>query len=257
MKIKNFAPRPFKFREVIPKIENNLQYLKRIDKGIYESGYHGAYWTFDFITFISDYIDFNEIKTIFDIGSRDALQALELQRFFSDSKIYKCYKNTEGTNIEIVPYACSDIDGEVTFGVSNANIGASSLLKNTQNGRAADWNQEEIKVQATRLDSFMRYNNIENVDMLWMDVQGAEKLVFDGLGKKLKNVKIINTECNLQHLYHGSIMADELDEYMKELGFTNLVTYYLDEPLTDEQIEARTDEVEIIYINNKYLNGEI
>ena len=265
MEIKNFAPRPFHFSEITPKIESNLKYTKNVTIDDYQSGYIGTYWTFDFIKFIADYVNFDDIKTIFDIGTRDCLQSLELHKFFPDAKIWAfegcpdlmplCAANAAKGDGKIifVPNACSDINGEITFNVVSGNIGASSILKTTNVGRAAEWPQTETKTEAIRLDTFCDNNNLDGVDMLWMDVQGAEKFVFDGMGEKLKNVKIINTECNLQNLYHGSIMAHELDEYMNKLGFTNLITYYLDTPLTPEEIKARTDEVEIIYINNNYL----
>ena len=266
--ITNYSPRPFKFSEINPLIKSNLQYTKNVTLEDYQNGFLKSYWTFDFIKFIADYINFDEIKTIFDIGSRDCLQSLELHKFFPDANIVAfeghpgllqvCNNNAKrGDNkIKVVSNVCSDYNGPITFNIVQNNIGASSILTTTANGRAATWYQKPIRTQAIRLDTFCENNNIENVDMLWVDVQGAEKFVFDGMGEKFKSVKIINTEVNVQKLYNGAILADELDEYMKNLGFTNLITYYLDTPLTLEQIKERTDEVEIIYINNNYLNGK-
>ncbi len=267
--ITNFAPRPFQFTKITPKIESNYNYTKNVTYDDYQLGYNRVYWTFDFIRFISDYINFDEIKTIFDIGSRDCLQSLELNKFFPEANIWAfeacpslidgCRINASRGNgkINVVPKACSDQNGKISFNVvTNGNIGASSILKTTNVGRAADWHQAEEIVDAIRLDNFCDENNIENVDMLWVDVQGAEKIVFDGLGEKLKNVKVINTEVGMHNLYQGSILGDELDEYMKNIGFTNMVTYYLDTPLTPEEIKLRTDEVEIIYINNKFLKHD-
>ena len=45
-------------------------------------------WTTKMISVIKDKIDFTEIKTILDIGSRDGCQSLELNRWFPNAKIY-------------------------------------------------------------------------------------------------------------------------------------------------------------------------
>jgi TRAP-type mannitol/chloroaromatic compound transport system substrate-binding protein len=128
------------------------------------------------------------------------------------------------------------------------NVGASSLLKVTGEGRSSEWNQTEILSESIRLDDFMDMSKIDKVDMLWVDVQGAEKNVFDGMGEKLKDVKVINTEVGINKpLYKNSINAEELTEYMDKLGFKNMVTYYMD------GIFENNDEVEIIFINKKLL----
>ena len=84
--------------------------------------------------------------------------------------------------------------------------------------------------------------------MLWVDVQGAERIVFDGLGEKLKKVKVINTEVGVNTpLYENSINAEELTEYMDKLGFRNMVTYYMD------GVFENNDEVEVVFINKNLL----
>jgi FkbM family methyltransferase len=152
-------------------------------------------------------------------------------------------------NITVVPKVCSDYNGEITFNVvMQGNVGASSILKVTGNGRSSDWHQTEITTECIRLDDFMNEFNIDNVDMLWVDVQGAEKNVFDGMGEKLKNVKVINTEVGINSpLYNNSINAEELTEYMDKIGFKNMITYYM------EGVFERNDEVEIIFINKNLL----
>ena len=90
--------------------------------------------------------------------------------------------------------------------------------------------------------------DLESVDMLWVDVQGAERIVFDGLGEKLKNVKVINTEVGINiPLYENSINAEELTKYMDKIGFKNIITYYMD------GVFENNDEVEIIFINKNLL----
>jgi len=69
-------------------------------------------------------------------------------------------------------------------------VGASSLKK----GHEAVANANEIKVEAIRLDTWASQNNVKHVDLLWVDVQGAESEVFSGAGELLKQIKYIWTE---------------------------------------------------------------
>jgi len=260
MIIDNYTLRPMVHSHIEPKIINNLKYVNNVSKEEYLSAPYRAYFTFDFIKFISDYIDFESINTIFDIGSRDCMQSLELKKFIPHSKIWafegnpnmieECNKNSKLSNdIVVIPKVCSTHNGTTTFNVVNGgNVGASSILKVTNNGRSKEWGQTEIKTEAIRLDDFMDEIGLKSVDMLWVDVQGAEKIVFDGMGEKLKDVKVINTEVGVHDpLYENSINAEELTEYMDKLGFKNMVTYYMD------GVFENNDEVEIVFINKKLL----
>jgi FkbM family methyltransferase len=259
-KLDNYTLRPMVFSEITPKINNNFQYVRNVTKSDYLNAPYGTYFTFDFIKFISDYIDFSNIQTIFDIGSRDCMQSLELKKFLPHTKVWvfegnpymipECERVSKlSENIIVVPKVCSDYNGQITFNVvMEGNVGASSLLKVTGEGRSSEWNQTEILSESIRLDDFMDMSKIDKVDMLWVDVQGAEKNVFDGMGEKLKDVKVINTEVGINKpLYENSINAEELTEYMDKLGFKNMVTYYMD------GIFENNDEVEIIFINKKLL----
>jgi FkbM family methyltransferase len=259
-KINNFTLRPTVYSIIEPKISNNLKYVNNVTESDCKAAPHGVYFTFDFIKFISDYINFDDIKTIFDIGSRDCMQSLELKKFIPHSKIWafegnpymvdECNRVSSLSNdITVIPKACSNFNGETKFNVvMGGNVGASSLLKVTNNGRSIEWNQTEVTTECIRLDDFMDSIGLMNVDMLWVDVQGAEKIVFDGMGDKIKNVKVINTEVGInQPLYENSIDADELTDYMDKLGFKNMITYYMD------GIFENNDEVEIIFINKKLL----
>lgn len=260
MKIDNYTLRPMRHSHIQPKITNNLKYVNNVSKSDYISAPYSAYFTFDFIEFISDYIDFDSINTIFDIGSRDCMQSLELKKFIPHSKIWAFEGNpnliskcvavaSNSTDIEVIPKVCSNYNGTITFNVvPSGNVGASSILKVTNLGRSSEWSQIEVTTECVRLDDFMDSINLESVDMLWVDVQGAERIVFDGLGEKLKNVKVINTEVGVNTpLYENSINAEELTEYMDKLGFKNMITYYMN------AVFESNDEVEIVFINKNLL----
>lgn len=213
----------------------------------------GNILTRKFINLISDKIDFNEVKVILDIGSRDGLQSLEFNRWFPNAKILafepiissfnfinEITKNIE--NITAYPYAINSYDGKTKFyEVYNGNVGASSLLKTSKHQRAQAWLQKEIEVDCIRLDNFLRNNKIEFIDLIWMDVQGAEKIVIDSLGDYLDSIKAIATEAEIETLYENATTKNNLDNYLN-----NFVCI-------DATPESSYTEMDVIYLNKKYL----
>ena len=181
-------------------------------------------------------IDKRDIKTIFEIGSRDAKDAIEL------SKFYRCHvfafecnpvaleicKSTIGPNpnITLVPLGVWDSEGEMSFfRVIDGNIGASSFFEFNPNARnypdivEEGLIQEEIKVHSIRLDQFLQTNEIENIDLLCMDVQGAAFQVLRGLGEQLAKVKYIIVELETHPIYSGEVLYADVDNYLISSGF--------------------------------------
>lgn len=200
-----------------------------------------------FIDLISSYVDFSKVKTVLEIGSRDGCQALELSRWFPQATIYSFEPNPSAfgwvsknasmcNRIEVIPFAVSEIAGEVSFyQVINGNIGASSLYK-VNHPRSFEWKQKEIKVQSVRLDEWLIDKGIDQVDIIWADVQGAEGPVFRSLGKYLDTIKAIATEVAIQPLYDGSTLKHELDKILS--GYCCI----------DSEIESTGTESDAVYI---------
>ena len=187
------------------------------------------------------YIEKNEKYIIFDIGSRDCLQSIEFYKEFPNSIIYAfecnpntldiCKKNIEpySDRIILIEGAVCDYDGYITFYPINqsktrttwidGNPGASSIFKSNGNYTIETYVQDEIITQCHRLDTIMDNYGIVNVDIIWMDLQGAELLALKGLGDHLENVKYINTKVSYKEMYTGQVMFDELNNYILSKGF--------------------------------------
>jgi len=183
-----------------------------------------------YITNISEEI------TIFDIGSRDCMQSIELYNKIPNSKIFAfecnpntlplCRKNIKDydSRIKLIEGAVSDYDGEITFypidqektitSWKDGNPGASSLFKSNGKYTYEKYVQYEIKTNCHRLDTIMKKYNIDKVDFIWMDLQGAELLALKSLGDKLKDVKYIYTEVSYKEIYSGQVMFNDLNNYM-------------------------------------------
>ena len=84
------------------------------------------------------------------------------------------------------------------------------------------------EVQIVRLDTFCELNNIDHIDYLHIDVQGAEKFVIEGLGI-LKPYFIFAETCEFA-TYESGITTEEFDSYMNNLGY-EIVKRFRDDTL--------------------------
>jgi FkbM family methyltransferase len=264
----NYVLTPCIFREIPNCLPCNETFIKNVDEAKYATGQPlNKFWTFDFIETISEHIDFNQIKTILDLGSRDGYQSVEFRAWFPEAKIYAFEANphqfnlingvTQGHNIEVIMSSVGNFNGKTSFYLSPSNIGASSLLKINDHQRSSEWQQYEISVDIIRVDDWAKQNNINEIDILWMDVQGAEKMVLEGVGEYLKNVKAICTEVEVEHMYHDSTLKTDLDEFLLENGFIEIRTFHMVpiENVTLDEIKKLQGEVDVIYVNKKFLKN--
>ena len=76
--------------------------------------------------------------------------------------------------------------------------------------------EREVKVKSVRLDTFCEGKNIKNIDFIWMDVQGAEDLVFEGACKILKSTHHIYTEYSNKELYESQPTLKRILDRLKD-----------------------------------------
>jgi FkbM family methyltransferase len=78
-----------------------------------------------------------------------------------------------------------------------------------------------LEVDAVSLDAFCQDEGIEHVDVLKIDVQGAELLVFQGARALLEEARIdlVYAEVLFAPLYNGQAGFSELHEHMTRLGY--------------------------------------
>jgi hypothetical protein len=209
-----------------------------------------------------DVLNLDNTKTILDIGSWHLEQSIELSHIFPSAKIFAfeavpdSYQNCvnrskDYSNISVFNLALTNFSGQTSFypvdptQSSTPNVGASSLLKfkDGLNGSffGQSWVQKEIKVRAETLDIWSKNNSIDSIDIIWIDVQGAELQVFQGASEILKKTKIIFTEVGLKAYYEGHSMKTDIDAYLFSLGFEEITKSF---ELNGFDYEANT-----IYVN--------
>lgn len=186
---------------------------------------------------VVDILDLESIETICDIGSWHLGQSIEFLELFPDSKVYAFEANPENyencvnihnrlsgffkQNLKVYNCALNDLPGKIKFyPVIDTNLGASSKYKFMRGLNGSffnqEWNQKEIEVDANTLDLWRQENNIDKIDIIWIDVQGAELDVFEGAKETLRDVKCIFTEVGLKPYYEGQSLKEQIDFFLTE-----------------------------------------
>lgn len=185
-------------------------------------------------------VNFETFGTVFDIGTRDGLQAVELSGLFGNADVVAiecnpemldvCRKNVAPhSRIKLVDKAVHSYTGRCTFhpidpektvtSWPDGNPGASSLFLATGDYPAEQYVQKTVEIECIRLDVLCVQLGIDVIDLIWMDLQGAELLALQSAGPLLENVRYIYTEVSHRPLYQGQCLFDDVDEFLTNRGF--------------------------------------
>lgn len=174
--------------------------------------------------FIENEYEFNVLnnpETIIDAGANVGLAAIYFANKYPTAKIYSI--EPEGANfqtlkINVSPYknitpiqaALWNTDGEINL--TNPGLGSWGFIteENDENKRAtknftADFFQ---KVPSFTMDTILANNNLQQVDILKIDIEGAEKEVFENSTSWISKIEtvIVETHDYLKPGTHQSYM---------------------------------------------------
>jgi FkbM family methyltransferase len=167
----------------------------------------------------------------FDVGAHIGQSTLAAARGNPDLTVYAfepipalaaALHEKAPANYKVQNLSVSDTNGTAEFYVHGASE-TSSLLPFDAQGKAA-WgaafgDTETIQVPTIRLDAFMYKHQIADVDYIKVDTQGHDLAVVRGLGERIKDVRDILVEVQLQPLYVGASKKEDVVNYMKARGF--------------------------------------
>ncbi len=163
----------------------------------------------------SDTIDFlNHIKDGYLYGFEPYTPFFEITK----EKVKKF------SNVEIYNSALSDKSGTATFHISDhsGNLwGSSSLLppKDHLNIHPAITFKSTNEVNTINLDEWASDKNINRIDLMWLDMQGAEPFVLKNAINILKKTKYLYTEVSLIETYSGVTLYPEFKSFLNSHGF--------------------------------------
>lgn len=181
-------------------------------------------------------------KVIFDIGCYDCGDSIRFKRRFPNCEIYsfeaspqrhfKLRETARKYNLNLVPLAVSDKVGTTTFYnslVDNQRIDAQgSFFKHADIYKATNpriiQESNGIAVQTTTVEAFCVTSQITQIDLLYVDVEGAELQVIKGLGTLKPKMVFVETldfsNASKEPMWQGEATnSHELEQYLFSLGY--------------------------------------
>ncbi len=188
------------------------------------------------LDYIQKYLPNNPV--IVEAGAFDGKDTLRLVQQWPHATIHafepvpdifeQLKKNTEHlNNVHRYPLALSNTTGTATFYVSEkpnkpgkpTQAGALHKPKERLKHSPIEF-PHTIDVPTITLDDWATQNNIDHVDMLWLDMQGYELPVMQAAPNILKTVNVIFTEVAFIEAYENQPQYKDVRGWLENNGFT-------------------------------------
>ncbi|MFA6527563.1 MAG: FkbM family methyltransferase [Candidatus Babeliales bacterium] len=144
-----------------------------------------------------------------------------------------CKRSSQGV-IQAYNLAVNNYNGTATLNVCYGTTGdnplfegASSLLEASPQ-MAIHYQGPKVEVPCVILDDWCKKNNIEQIDFMWLDLEGLELQVLKSSPSILTTVKAIYTETNMYDFRKGMTKYKELRSFLEASGFTMLSHWYFE-----------------------------
>ncbi len=208
------------------------------------------------------YLVKNDTPIIFDVGGHLGESVIFFNSIFPNSTIYsfepdsdnfqKLAKNFVRDNVFYFNIALSDEVGVYDFYKQDkTHLGSLyPVNKNSKDsiGYAKNAINQKTTVKTTTLDEFSTEHSINSVDILKIDVQGAELKVLLGAKSTLKTTKCISMEISLFDFY-----GNQKDSFAKITKILSEEGFFLWDimKISKNPQNFRTDWIEAVYIREE------
>ena len=172
---------------------------------------------------------------IIEAGTADGSDTLFFSNHFKDGKIYGfepepiCFNESQKKvgdkpNVELSNMALSDVTSTSTLYVSDRfgeMWGSSSLLKPKEHlivHKEISF-KKEITVNTINLDEWFQAKGLNHIDLLWLDMQGAEPMVLRNAPITLSKTRYLYTEVSLIDTYENVEKYESFKVFLNENGF--------------------------------------
>jgi FkbM family methyltransferase len=171
------------------------------------------------------------IQVLVDVGAHDGWYAKRAALYFPLRRVVLVeplpanaagLRKLDLPGLKVVEAAMADKKGRAQFTISRT-AQASSLLEMspgmTEAYRLDMSGEQEIEVAVGTLDDLCEEENLERIDLLKVDVQGAERLLLAGARETLRRTKYLQIEMLFVEHYRGCALFPELDGICRAAGF--------------------------------------
>ncbi len=184
-----------------------------------------------------------EAAVILDCGANTGQTAGSLRSLYPGAEIYsfepvstvfdELCKRCEQLHVHPVKKAVGNRDEKATINLT-ASSEANSLLDYQEGNPCAKWTQvvgrEEVEV--CTLDRWCEENSVDpaRVDVLKLDVQGAELQALYGARKLLEKTKAVYLEVSFVPMYKDAPLFEDIDTFLGQRGYRRHAIYPSDQP---------------------------
>ncbi|WP_431857361.1 FkbM family methyltransferase [Azospirillum sp.] len=183
---------------------------------------HGHILKEDFLSYLP------EDAAIFECGAADGHDSVELASLFPKGMVYSVEASrreyavlleaTRGCpNVRTFNFAISEAEGEATFYIYKDTIGRNTMLR-PETSRQDEF--EANTVPAMPLSAWAERNGITRLDLLWLDMEGAELMALQSAGDLIASVRAVYAEVSKTGMaFDGSCTYEEVARWLGERGF--------------------------------------
>jgi FkbM family methyltransferase len=179
---------------------------------------------------------------IFDVGAHDGRSALNYNKVFKNSSIFsfeptpntfRILKRETGNyrNINIYNQALSSFVGQTSFNLNSSSL-TNSILNTSEklkNIVATSSTVQSITVGTNTIDNFCSQNSITKINILKIDVQGADLEVLKGAKAMLemKMIDLIFVEVEFIELYVNQPLFHDISSFLHNYDYSLYSLYNL------------------------------
>jgi len=178
-------------------------------------------------------------KIILDVGTYDCKDSIKFSKYWPNAKIYAFEPSPEAikiakeniktySNIELIECAISNVDGYVNWYQSTmpGETGSSSSIKKPVDHLilhpTIKFNKTK-NVKSMKLDTWIKEKNIDIIDLIWADVNGAEDLFLQGSIETLKRTRLLWTEYFNFELFQGQLPLHLIQKELPDFELVQVI----------------------------------
>lgn len=160
-----------------------------------------------------------EGEVVFDVGASEGLFALKIRDVVGEIHLFEPLPRLcdalrmtfEGAiasgQIFICPFALGTQKGTTLFRINSENLGGSHLARTGEDN--------DLEVSITTIDDYVEENAIGKIDLIKMDIEGAELNALKGAEKTIRSLHPRLLICT----YHKPDDPENIGEFIKTFGY--------------------------------------
>ena len=175
-----------------------------------------------FIDLAREYFEDKEIKNIMEIGSLNGYDSQFFKTHYPEANVFCIEGLPDNYNhylkdlTEITPInaVISDYDGVIQYHHKNVN-GIHGILD-----RGQEYGSNVLELQCYTIKTICEKYNIDSIDLVKIDVEGATYEILNSMGEMLNTIKIMHIETESYPFLKNQKLHDVVANFLTEKGFT-------------------------------------